>query len=66
LRHTNRVDLYTVAEELGRGGRDNVINPLVILCMRCTDGWVMADLQQKCRKVTLFQELLNAKYQKQL
>ena len=43
---THWVDLHTVAHELGGGGRDDVVHPLVILRMRCADWRVVADLQQ--------------------
>ncbi len=52
---THWVDLHAVAHELGGGGRDNVIHPLVILRMRCTDRWVVADLQQHGRCLDLAQ-----------
>lgn len=43
---TDGVDLNAVAQELGGGRRDNVVDPLVILCMTCADRRVVAHLQQ--------------------
>ena len=44
--HTDRVDLHAVPHELGGRRRDDVVDPLVVLRMPCTDWRVMADLHK--------------------